>query len=274
MNPMIQTPLIALSERIYRALLVLYPAEYRREYGALMLQVFRDMSRDTYRRQGINGIALWWCTTLLDLTLTVIEQRRKVRFGMSKSSFIQLTGILLMVGGAFWGLAAFSQFQPDDHYTYYGVYQVLMWLLAPGFLLVGMGCIGLALRYEQALGRLGQWTLYLTSIGTLVMAVGLVASQMQDSLWNIWLVGGILHTIGLTAFGLLHVRKPVMPIFRALPLQIAAGWLVLGSGVFRPFPQTTFNLLMFFMFFGMGLAWLAIGRVVHRQQTEPAAAAA
>jgi hypothetical protein len=271
---MTQIPLIALSERIYRALLIFYPADYRREYGALMVQVFRDMYRDTYHSQGWAGMAFWWCTTLLDLTLTVIEQRRKVRFEMSKSMFVQLTGIFLIVGGFFGVIAPFSQLQPGDHYTYYGIYQVFIWLLAPGYLLVGLGCIGLALRYDQALGTSGRWTLYLSGIGTLVMAVGVVATSIEDSLWNLWMAGGILHTVALTAFGLLHIRKPALPIFRALPLQIAAGWLVLWLGLPQRFPQSTANLLTFLMFFGMGLAWLAIGFAVHRQQRDAALAAA
>jgi hypothetical protein len=269
----IQTPLITLSERIYRALLIFYPADYRHEYGALMVQVFRDVSRDTYRSQGVFGLLFWWCAALLDLTRTVIEQRKKVT--MSKSTWIQITGSLLVIGGAFWGLAAFSQLQPGDHYTYHGVYQVLIWLLAPGFLLVGLGCVGLALRYGPALGVLGKWLLYLTSLGALVMAVGLVAMSIQDSLWNIWLAGGILHMTALIVFGLLHVWKPVLPIFRALPLQIASGWLIVMTGVFvRLFPQATANLLSFLMVFGMGLAWLAIGLAVHRQQSKVVPAAA
>ncbi len=264
---MSQTPLISLSTRIYGALLILYPADYRLEYGALMVQVFRDVARDAYQSQGALGLAFWWCATLLDLTRTVIEQRKKVT--MSKSTLIHLSSILLVIGGAFWALAAFSQFQPDDHYTYYGIYQILIVLAAPGILLIGLGCIGLALRYQQALGTLGQWTLYLSSFGALVMAVGIVATSIQDSLWGIWMAGSIIHVIALTAFGLLHLRKPVLPIFRALPLQLASGWLILMSGVFvGRFPQTTSNLLSFLMFFGMGLVWAAIGLAVHRQQSQ------
>lgn len=267
----IQTPLITLSERIYRALLILYPADYRLEYGGLMVQIFRDVSRDAYHSRGAIGLAFWWCATLLDLTRTVIEQRKKVT--MSKSTWIQITGSLLVVGGAFCALAAFSQFQPDDHYSYYGIYQVLILLMAPGFLLVGLGCAGLVLRYGSALGALGQGTLYLTSIGALVMVVGMVATLIQDSLWNIWLAGCILHVVALIAFGLLHVWKPTLPVFRALPLQIAAGWLVI-SMIAQVFPQATANLLSFLMFFGMGLAWLAIGLAVHRQQSQAVPAAA
>jgi hypothetical protein len=251
-----------------------YPADSRREYGPLMVQVFRDVTRDAYHSQGWAGILLWWCATFFDLVLTVFEQRRKVRFEMSKSMFVQLAGIFLIVGGFCSAIAAFSQLQPDDHYTYYGIYQVLLWLLAPGFLLTGLGGVGLALRYDQALGTPGRWTLYLSSFGMLVMTVGLVATQIQDTFWNIWMVGGLIHTIGLTAFGLLHVRKPALPVFRALPLQIAAGWLVLWLGVPGLFPQSTAHLLSFFMFLGMGLAWLGIGLAVHRQPRDTVLATA
>jgi hypothetical protein len=274
MNRTTQTRWIALSETIYGLLLSLYPPEFRREYGAHMRQIFRDVARDRYHHQGVAGLAFWWNRTLLDLTLTVIEQHRKVRFVMSKSTFIQLTGIFLVVGGALSGLAAFSQLQPDDHYTYHGIYQALILLLAPGWLLVGLGCFGLALRYAPALGAVGQWTLYLTGIGLLVMAAGVVGTSIQDSLWNVWMAGGVLHVIGLTAFGLLHVWKPALPIFRALPLQIAGGWLVMMLGVLQTSSQTTNNTLAFLLFVGMGLAWLAIGLAVNRQQKEAALAAA
>jgi hypothetical protein len=83
---MATTPLIALAERLYRLLLVFYPAQYRQKYGLLMVQVFRDMSRTSYHRRGVVGLALWWCATLLDLIRTVIEQRKEAR--MSKSTLI------------------------------------------------------------------------------------------------------------------------------------------------------------------------------------------
>ena len=35
---------LSISDRIYRMLLVVYPAEHRREYGSLMAQAFCDLS--------------------------------------------------------------------------------------------------------------------------------------------------------------------------------------------------------------------------------------
>jgi hypothetical protein len=274
MNPTIQAKWIVLSERVYAALLILYPVEYRREYGRLMLQLFRDVTRERYRAQGVAGVALWWCRTLCDLALTALEQRRKVRFIVSKATFVQLTGILLILGGVLGALAAFSQFQPDDHYTYHGIYQIFILLLGPAYLLIGLGCIGLTLGYDKTFGKVGQWMMVLTAFGSLVMAVGLVASRIQESLWAVWMVGGILHTVGLTGFGLLHLRKPMLPMFRAFPLMLASGWVVMVLGLLRTTSQTANNTLMFLFVFGLGLGWLAIGQVVNRQRRAAALAAA
>ncbi|MCC6615669.1 MAG: hypothetical protein IT320_19525 [Anaerolineae bacterium] len=274
MTPNARSPWIVFSERLYGALLVLYPVAYRREYGSLMRQVFRDVARDRYREQGWAGMLVWWCTTLLDLAITVIEQRRKGGFAMSKATFVRLTGSLLALGGAFCGLAAFSQLQPGDHYSYYGIYQLVMWLFAPGCLLLGLGIIGLAMRYEAALGRAGRWLLTLCGVGALGMAVGVVATSLNDDLWNVWFATAVLHVVTLTLFGLLHVRQPTLPVFRALPLQIAAGWLIMMLGVLRTNSETFNNALSFLLFLGVGLAWLAIGLAVNRVERSAALAAA
>jgi len=266
MKQTIPTGWITLSERLYTALLVLYPADYRHEYGTLMVQLFRDVSREKYQGQGTLGLAFWWCATLFDLTYTALEQRRRIKFTMSKSSFTQMTGMFLIAGGVCGAVAAFSQLQPDDHYRYYGVFQLLIWLLAPSFLLIGLGNIGLAWRIRSTLGALGQWSLFVAGLGALVMAGGAVATQIDASLWNVWYIGGIVHIVGLAGFGLLHVRKPVLPVFRALPLQIAAGLLVLLLGFLRSDSLFLNNALSFLMLFGMGLAWLGIGMKLHRQQ--------
>jgi hypothetical protein len=268
MRGTIQTPLISLSESIYRALLIVYPAEYRREYGSLMVQVFRDVCRDSYRRQGLMGILLWWCSTLLDLALTAFQERRKVRVMISKQSFAQLAGVFLIAGGACSAIGALSQLQPDDHYSYYGVYQLLLLLIAPGFFLTGLGCIALALRYGQELNTARKWLLILSGVGSLASALSMVAMLIIDDLWNVWTSTTVVYFVLLAAFGLLHVFKPVLPCFRALPLMIAGGWFALWLGVINTSNQTANNLLALLIFGGMGLAWLAIGLAVNRQGRE------
>jgi lipopolysaccharide/colanic/teichoic acid biosynthesis glycosyltransferase len=64
---------LSLSERIYRALLLVYPAPFRREYGVQMAQVFCDCCRDAYRRSGRVGIAVLWTYTLCDLAASALD---------------------------------------------------------------------------------------------------------------------------------------------------------------------------------------------------------
>jgi hypothetical protein len=238
-----------------------------------MLQIFRDVTRERYRRQGEIGIVFWWCRTLLDLTLTVIEQRRRTKLTMSKSTLTQLAGTLLVLGGVFVALAAFSQLQPGDDATSTGIYQVLSWLACPGFLFIGLGCIGLGLRYDRASGMLEQWSLSLSGFGAMVIGVGIFAAIIDSSLRSIAVGGIIIHAIGLTAFGVLHARRPTLPIFRGLPLQMAGGLLVLASGVLQTNSEFFNNALLFLLVVGMGLAWIVIGLTLQRlQQAAPLAA--
>ena len=51
-----------LSERLYRTMLLVYPREHRREYGDLMVQLFRDRMR--YDGGGLRGLIIW---TQIDL---------------------------------------------------------------------------------------------------------------------------------------------------------------------------------------------------------------
>src|SRR4030095_3097031 len=59
--------------RIYELLLLAYPAEFRREYGLQMTQVFRDCCREQHQ-QG-NTLAGVWFHTLTDLIQSALKER-------------------------------------------------------------------------------------------------------------------------------------------------------------------------------------------------------
>ena len=61
-----------ISERVYRALLVLYPAEYRHEYEEPMVQLFRDRMR---RDGGGFRTALVWMRMVFDLVGSAFAER-------------------------------------------------------------------------------------------------------------------------------------------------------------------------------------------------------
>ncbi|HYK21418.1 MAG TPA: hypothetical protein VEV42_11835, partial [Pyrinomonadaceae bacterium] len=63
-----------LSCRLYRMLLAAYPADFRREYGPSMLQVFRDSSRDAKRREEKLATGKFWWAILRDLVVSASKQ--------------------------------------------------------------------------------------------------------------------------------------------------------------------------------------------------------
>ncbi len=68
------TPRPSLSERIYAALLRLYPEEIRRDYGPDMRDVFRDHLRDARRRTGARGVLALWLRTIPDVLFTGVHE--------------------------------------------------------------------------------------------------------------------------------------------------------------------------------------------------------
>ena len=62
---------IELSRKVFSALLNLYPAAHRSEYGTAMLQVFTEQCRAAYAQNGVFGVTLLWLRTLPDEWKTV-----------------------------------------------------------------------------------------------------------------------------------------------------------------------------------------------------------
>ena len=73
MEPLPKT--IALSEKVYRTLLCLYPPAHRRIYGEQMRQLFRDQCRDAWRTGRSLGLMKVWLRVLPDLGKTSAVER-------------------------------------------------------------------------------------------------------------------------------------------------------------------------------------------------------
>ena len=85
-----------LSERIYRWLLLLYPGGHRREYGELMVQLFRDrMRRDG---KGFGGLTVWRHVTV-DLVGAAFEEHKEGTDMRKLTSIAIALAVLLVAGG-------------------------------------------------------------------------------------------------------------------------------------------------------------------------------
>ena len=96
--------------RIYELLLFAYPAEFRREYGLQMTQVFRDCCREQHRKGNTLGLAWVWLHTLSDLIHSALKERMD-NFGKEDSVMnnlrrdaLALFGCLAIIVIAFFAL--------------------------------------------------------------------------------------------------------------------------------------------------------------------------
>ena len=91
------------SERLYGALLHLYPKNFRAAYSQQMRLTFRDACRAAYHQNGMGGLLALWFPTLIDLFKSALEERaRQVEIIMPKERLIALDGPLTLLVGAVW----------------------------------------------------------------------------------------------------------------------------------------------------------------------------
>ena len=92
-----------ISYRLYGLLLFAYPADFRREFGNEMLQVFRDCYRAEVSARSLSS---FWLRTLVDLVLTAAKERadsigRKQIFMNRRSDAMALLGCIGIIVIAF-----------------------------------------------------------------------------------------------------------------------------------------------------------------------------
>src|SRR5437660_2397941 len=90
---------ITLSDRIYRLLLLIYPAEFRRTFAHEMSQTFRELCRETLCDAGSMGLLRLWGRTLPDLLTTAAKEQvrllllRLKRLSGKKSALLSTPGL-------------------------------------------------------------------------------------------------------------------------------------------------------------------------------------
>jgi hypothetical protein len=253
--------LLRLSGQIYRALLILYPANFRQEYGRHMTQVFRDVCRDTYHQGGAEALAQWWAAALLDLLKTVIEERRKVGFTMSKDKFIGWSGWLCIFGGIFFAATSISQLQPGSQTSYLAISAVV-----PGLVFITLGLLGIFMRYHAQINLFGKLALLTTLIGATIATVGwLLTTSVNNNLWSIFLMGWLLYLGGHTVFGGFATTTHLLPkwnfallIGSGLPLTIVVLWFDRQQT-----PGADWG--AFAMFLLIGIGWMLTGWALNSQ---------
>lgn len=74
-----------LSDRVYRLLLTAYPADFRREFGEDVAQLFRDVCRDAGERGGLGSVLRLWPSALGEVLAQASLQRLEHALRRSKT---------------------------------------------------------------------------------------------------------------------------------------------------------------------------------------------
>ena len=224
-------PLVSLSVRVYRLLLVAYPAKFKQEYGPHMLQVFGDYCTHVFRQNGVQGMFRLWAVTIFDLFQSLIEEHLQKETFMTKSKFIRLGGWSLMLGAISFFLFILSAHMESNFYdpfrrlqVFYAAGNVLGIWFTP--ILLGVGILGLRARYGKQTGNFGQNILLTGAIvGPAITLLGIIGSEahVAEWAWILLFAGNATLLACLTIWGIMTLQTKPLPRWNGLPL-IAGFW--------------------------------------------------
>jgi hypothetical protein len=91
------------AERVYNALLSLYPVRFRIRFGPEMTQLFRDCCHDALEKGEVAVLVAFWVAAVRDLLLSVVQERsreltRPLGIDHPLVGFVDATLIPSMVG--------------------------------------------------------------------------------------------------------------------------------------------------------------------------------
>jgi hypothetical protein len=212
-NPLI----VGWSVRLYQAFLVAYPAQFQREYGSEMVQVFRDCCLRTIRQSGMHGMLKLWAVTLLDFIQSVIAEHTQKETQMKKEmkpEDIRRAGWALILGAISFVLSMILAIWAGSD----GSLFALLLLVFVSLPLSVFGVLGLRNRYGEKAGSFGKNILLVgTILGPITSIIGFFL--ISDSpLWFVIYAGPAVLFICLTLFGVAALYTKPMPRWNGLPV--------------------------------------------------------
>ena len=242
-------------ERVYRGILGLYPAEFRRRFGEDMVQLFHDKLRDARSGRAPGGAVVAWIALLTDAVVTAsLEQLRRNRtVAHSLASAPSLSSRMLGFAGIVAGLAILAAFVVDlpsgvfrDRLIVFGIGVVAIAIgvhrrqsaraptasLAATVALVAANALFLVTVLFLEPGNITAfWSgvaLWIAS-ATFGAMSAIIGAMSRIGGWAV-AVGSLLTLTGIDRLGLVSEATPT--VFNTLSqvgiVTMAVGWIVLG----------------------------------------------
>jgi hypothetical protein len=223
---------LRVSDRLYAALLHLYPRPFHAAYAQPMRLTFQDACRAAFRRGGVGGLLALWLPTLLDLLRSALaEWARQGELTMLRERLMAWAGPLTILVGALWLLTASGDLAFQTGLL---TDEALLGLVILPFFLsfvpLLFAVLGTRLRFSPGASRLGRLGLGLSVIGSVgvILAVPLsalsggaapaVAAQSWVSYATV--VCLLSLRVGYLLFGVDALRTRPLPRWNPLPLLL------------------------------------------------------
>jgi len=235
---------VRFSVRIYKVLLSAYPAEFQKQYGSDMLQVFQDHCLHSFRANGTDGMISLWGVTLIDFIQSLVTEHIQKEIYMTKSKWIRLSGWLLVAGAIgflFWlfpvafHTTTFSFYISDFLLRHPSLDMVFIFGNHVAPILIGLGLLGLYVQYGELTGANKYILLFgaLAGISTF-LATGLIQiltlgfSTMRIAHLYTSLGGVFFMFLCLAIFGIQMLIKRPRPKWNGLELIAGCTWIAVS----------------------------------------------
>lgn len=243
------------AERVYRGLLGLYPAEFRRRFEDDMVQLFHDRLRDARVGRTPGGAVLAWIALLVDAVVTASLEHlwRNQTVAHSLTSAPSRTSRVLGVAGIAAGLAILAAFVID----------LPSGLLRDRLIIFAIGVIAIAIGvHKRQASRALMASLAATLMLGGVVAFYLVTAVLLEppAIAVVW--SAVALWLGSAAFGVLTAMLGV--VSRIGGWAVAIGSLLTLTGIDRlgltsQASPTIFNTFSQIGIVTMALGWILLG---------------
>lgn len=252
-----------LGERVYRGILRLYPADFRRRFAEDQVQLFHDRLRDARSGRASGGVVVAWIALLGDVALTAPAEhlRRNRTMAHTLATAPTVTTRVLGIAGIVAGLAILAAFVID---LPSGVFRDRLIVFA-----VGVCAIGIGVHQRQSVRApmlsLGVTVALVAANAFFVLTVIFLEPGDIGVFWS-----GLALWLASAAFG--AAGALIGAVSRLGGWAVAAGSLLALTGIDRlglvsESNPTYFNTLSQVGIGAMALGWIVLGLDVAMRRT-------
>jgi len=258
------TSLPAISERIYRGLLRLYPAEFRDRFSTEIVLLYRDKLRDARNGGPSGGTVSAWLRLLGDVVVTAPPEhlRRNRTVAHSLASAPPISTRALGVAGILAGAGVLVAF----------VIELPQELFPPRIVVMILGSIALILAIHWRQSAIAPTLAFIGAVPALLANAFYLALIVLSMTGNGRILAGtyglvlfwaaVALWLSIAAFGTVTIRIGAISRFGAFVLTLGALLTLTGIdrlGLVSESAPTIFNTLSMVGIVLLGLGWILLG---------------